>query len=43
MLKEAEQEYAEIDLAKQNQADPFARDKVLKIEEKSTEAAKQTA
>jgi len=32
MLKEAEQEYTEIDIAKQNQIDPFAKDKVLKIE-----------
>lgn len=32
MLKEAEQEYTEIDIAKENQIDPFAKDKVLKIE-----------
>lgn len=43
MLKEAEQEYAEIDMQQLHNADPFARDKVLKIEEKSTVASKQTA
>jgi len=32
MLKEAEKEYMEIDLAKQNQIDPFSKDKVMKIE-----------
>jgi len=32
MLKEAEQEYTEIDLAQQNQIDPFSKDKVMKIE-----------
>ena len=32
MLKEAEEEYYEIDIAKQNQIDPFAKDKVMKIE-----------
>lgn len=32
MLKEAEQEYTEIDIARENQIDPFAKDKVLKIE-----------
>lgn len=38
MLKEAEQEYHEIDIARQNQIDPFAKDKVMKIE---TEAAQK--
>ena len=32
MLKEAEKEYNEIDVAAANQVDPFAKDKVLKIE-----------
>jgi hypothetical protein len=32
MLREAEQEFAEIDIAKSNQVDPFAKDKVVKIE-----------
>lgn len=32
MLKEAEQEYTEIDIARENQIDPFAKDKVMKIE-----------
>lgn len=32
MLKEAEEEYHEIDVAKQNQLDPFAKDKVVKLE-----------
>jgi U3 small nucleolar RNA-associated protein 12 len=32
MLKEAEVEYTEIDIAKQNQIDPFSKDKVVKIE-----------
>jgi hypothetical protein len=41
MLKEAEQEYQEIDMAKANQVDPFSKDKVVKIE--SAAAAKKTA
>lgn len=41
MLKEAEQEFAEIDIAKANQVDPFSKDKVLKIE--TTAAAKKTS
>jgi len=32
MLKEAEKEFTEIDLANANQIDPFAKDKVMKIE-----------
>lgn len=32
MLKEAEKEYTEIDLARANQVDPFAKDKVVKLE-----------
>ena len=32
MLKEAEQEYTEIDIARENQIDPFSKDKVVKIE-----------
>ena len=32
MLKEAENEYTEIDIAKENQIDPFSKDKVVKIE-----------
>lgn len=32
MLKEAEKEYTEIDLANANRVDPFAKDKVMKIE-----------
>ncbi len=32
MLKEAEQEYQEIDIAKSSQIDPFSKDKVVKIE-----------
>jgi len=32
MLKEAEVEYTEIDIAKENQIDPFSKDKVVKIE-----------
>ena len=32
MLKEAENEYTEIDIAKAAQIDPFAKDKVVKIE-----------
>lgn len=38
MLKEAEKDYLEIDLARQTQSDPFAKDKVLRIE--SMQAAK---
>jgi U3 small nucleolar RNA-associated protein 12 len=41
MLKEAEQEFQEIDTAKAAQVDPFAKDKVLKIE--TAAAAKKTA
>lgn len=41
MLKEAENEYTEIDIAKQNQVDPFAKDKVMKIETQA--AQKRTA
>ena len=41
MLKETEAEYAEIDLARQSQLDPFAKDKVMKIE--MGEASKRTA
>jgi hypothetical protein len=36
MLKETEQEFQQIDIQKENQLDPFSRDKVMKIE---TEAA----
>lgn len=32
MLKEAEKEYTEIDIAQTSQVDPFAKDKVMKIE-----------
>jgi hypothetical protein len=32
MLKEAGKEYNEIDVAHANQIDPFAKDKVMKIE-----------
>lgn len=32
MLKEAQNEYTEIDIAKENQIDPFSKDKVVKIE-----------
>lgn len=32
MLKEAEKEYNEIDVAAANLVDPFAKDKVVKIE-----------
>ena len=35
MLKEAEKEYTEIDIAHASQVDPFAKDKVLKIESAS--------
>ena len=41
MLKEAENEYTEIDIAKAAQIDPFAKDKVVKIE--TGEAIKRTA
>lgn len=41
MLKEAEQEFTEIDIAKANQVDPFSKDKVVKID--TTAAAKKTA
>ena len=41
MLKEAEDEFQEIDVAKANQLDPFSKDKVLKIE--SAAASKKTA
>lgn len=40
MLREAEEEYHEIDVARQNQLDPFAKDKVMKLE--SAEAFKRT-
>ena len=32
MLREAKDEYVEIDTAKENQIDPFSKDKVVKIE-----------
>lgn len=35
MLKEAEKEFTEIDIAHATQVDPFAKDKVLKIESAS--------
>jgi hypothetical protein len=35
MLKEAEKDYTEIDIAHASQVDPFAKDKVLKIESSS--------
>lgn len=41
MLKEAEQEFQEIDVAKANQVDPFSKDKVMKIE--TMAASKKTA
>lgn len=41
MLKEAEQEFQEIDIAKANQVDPFSKDKVMKIE--TAAASKKTA
>ena len=41
MLKEAESEFQEIDIAKANQVDPFSKDKVMKIE--SAAAAKKTS
>lgn len=41
MLKEAEHEYQEIDIARANQIDPFSKDKVMKIE--SAAASKKTA
>ena len=41
MLKEAEQEFQEIDVAKANQVDPFPKDKVMKIE--TMAASKKTA
>lgn len=41
MLKEAQNEYTEIDIAQQNQVDPFAKDKVMKIETQA--AQKRTA
>jgi hypothetical protein len=41
MLKEAEKEFMEIDIAKASQVDPFSKDKVMKIE--TTAAAKKTA
>lgn len=41
MLKEAEQEYQEIDIAKSSQIDPFSKDKVVKIE--TMAASKKTA
>ena len=40
MLREAANEYAEIDFGQAAQLDPFARDKVVKIE--TGEAAKRT-
>ena len=41
MLKEAEQEFQEIDIAKASQVDPFSKDKVVKIE--TMAATKKTA
>lgn len=41
MLKEAEQEFQEIDISKANQVDPFSKDKVMKIE--TAAASKKTA
>lgn len=41
MLKEAEQEFQEIDVAKANQVDPFSKDKAMKIE--TMAASKKTA
>lgn len=41
MLKDAEKEYQEIDLAKTSQLDPFSKDKVMKIE--TAAASKKTA
>ncbi len=41
MLKEAEAEFQEIDIAKANQVDPFSKDKVMKIE--SAAASKKTS
>ena len=41
MLKDAEQEFQEIDVAKANQVDPFSKDKVMKIE--TMAASKKTA
>lgn len=35
MLEGAVQEYREIDIAKEKQVDPFARDKVMKLESAS--------
>lgn len=40
MLREAATEFAEVDYGQQSQLDPFARDKVVKIE--TGEAAKRT-
>lgn len=40
MLREAAQEYNEVDFGQASQLDPFARDKVVKIE--TGEAAKRT-
>ena len=39
MLKEAVEEFAEIDVARANQVDPFARDKVVRIEQSSEATA----
>ena len=41
MLKEAEQEFQEIDIAKASQIDPFSKDKVMKIE--TAAASKKSA
>lgn len=41
MLKEAEHEFQEYDMAVQNQIDPFSKDKVVKIE--TAQATKKTA
>ena len=41
MLKEAEDEFQEIDIAKANQLDPFSKDKVMKLE--TMAASKKTA
>ena len=40
MLREAANEYAEVDFGQASQLDPFARDKVVKID--TSEASKRT-
>ena len=42
MLREAQQEYTEIDIAAENKTDPFATDKVVKLEQ-SKEAVARSA